>query len=579
MKQYTSLNSWIQNCHDLKKLRNVVDIFNPNSKFNQEMRNTVLNKKIIDPNLKKIMISYLEKGRDIPLDILRGTSFTPRSSAICNGIIQAAFSGQKKDFIDDWSSINFIKWAFVFNFITHDINTNLINITELGLLLSKTTENSEDEKTILKQGLINYPPVFRVLSFIEQNPKCNKFNIGQNLGFTNEIGFTSYNTDVLFNAFEFIDKNNKSEINKLKTDSEGTSDKYARDICSWLIKLDLIIEDKELIHGVPLKTYSLNHKGLSFLKSMGHHGSSHKKITRKINLSLLGFGRYNKDKNVKYIRYRRGILLSDILPKFKTFTINEVIYELSKINIFEDEAIIRNDILGFINIGINIHIISEKEDKYLFNDLLDVELQQTIIQKEHDSSSIKFDNLIQKLDKSLQNSIKIINLAYDSSQNKLFETSVMDLLLNTMSFEGDYLGGKSKPDGIILFDYFENNIKKRAAILLDQKSYKDGYSFNANSSDPMRRYLDISFSSKKNNQLLWNKKYDFDNLGFCFVSSFFKGNTEINLKNFSSTGTQTKGSVITAENLLLLCNKIINKEIDNFSLFKLFTSNSEIVFL
>ena len=42
---------------------------------------------------------------------LVGTAFNPRSSARCNGIVQATVKGQQRPFISDWPADNFVRWA------------------------------------------------------------------------------------------------------------------------------------------------------------------------------------------------------------------------------------------------------------------------------------------------------------------------------------------------------------------------------------------------------------------------------------------------------------------------------------
>ena len=54
-------------------------------------------------NQRPLRISYTD---------LVGTSFTPRSAARCNGIVQAAVRGQVRPFIGDWPADNFVRWAF-----------------------------------------------------------------------------------------------------------------------------------------------------------------------------------------------------------------------------------------------------------------------------------------------------------------------------------------------------------------------------------------------------------------------------------------------------------------------------------
>jgi len=188
---------------------------------------------------RKHFISELNKKKlNLKYKDLVGTAFAPRSSARCNGIIQAALKGQKRDFIADWPADNFLRWAQALGFVKWDSKTDSFCITSIGLSLSKSKKNSDAEYRIYEYAFLSYPPVSRIIKLLcnaaENNESLTKFEIGVKLGFIGEEGFTSISQNLFVKE---ICSAPKSEKAKIKSNWEGDSDKYARMICSWLTQL------------------------------------------------------------------------------------------------------------------------------------------------------------------------------------------------------------------------------------------------------------------------------------------------------------------------------------------------------
>jgi len=112
---------------------------------------------ISELNKKKLSLKYKD---------LVGTSFTPLFSARCNGIIQAALKGQKRDFIADWPSDNFLRWTQALGFVKWCKKTDSFSITSLGLSLSKSKKDSEEEYQIYEKAFLSYPPVTRIINLL-----------------------------------------------------------------------------------------------------------------------------------------------------------------------------------------------------------------------------------------------------------------------------------------------------------------------------------------------------------------------------------------------------------------------------
>ena len=86
---------WVQDPSDFRSLCDVVAIFDKNSSKHCELKESIIPRLVEDRDGKAGLIEALEAD---PLRIsyadLVGTSFTPRSAARCNGIVQGAVPGQ-----------------------------------------------------------------------------------------------------------------------------------------------------------------------------------------------------------------------------------------------------------------------------------------------------------------------------------------------------------------------------------------------------------------------------------------------------------------------------------------------------
>ena len=72
-----------------------------------------------------------------------------------------------------------------------------------------------------------------------------------------------------------------------------------------------------------------------------------------------------------------------------------------------------------------------------------------IIKAEKSEFLIEKDKLREKLDTLPHDYLSMVDLAYDSKQNRLFEMKTIELLINECNYKGLHLGGTRKPDGIV----------------------------------------------------------------------------------------------------------------------------------
>lgn len=235
---------WVQDPGKIENLRKTVEIFDRGSSTYQELIENRIPTLVQEQDGRNRFLSELSR---IPLKLkyidLVGTAFNPRSESRCNGILQAAIKGQRRAFIGDWPADNFLRWAHSLGFIQFDKNTDCFSITEVGLQYVKTKPGTFDEAGILAQAFLSYPPVMRVLNLLADGSHLTKFEIGGQLGFVGEDGFTSLPQNILVRSL--CQTEDSKARSKMLTDWDGTSDKYARMIAGWLKQLGWVTQSEK----------------------------------------------------------------------------------------------------------------------------------------------------------------------------------------------------------------------------------------------------------------------------------------------------------------------------------------------
>ena len=561
---------WVQDPSDLDALYKVVSIFNNQSETHKELIETKIKKLVEERDGRDHLLEALKTS---PLKIkyidLVGTAFSPRSSARCNGIVQATVKGQQRPYISDWPADNFIRWTQCLGFIKYNYYDDTFEITESGLEFSNSQEGEQREE-ILENALLSYPPVVRILNLLEDGSVKTKFELGKNLGFVGEDGFTSLPQDILVMSLANID--DVKEKNKLKTDTEGSSDKYARMISKWLTKMGLLKQVPKVITvqiGTDTYTasigqaYVITAKGIKALnKARGK--SKYKRIAKNISWEMLATKGVDRD----YIRTRRAYIIK-ILAENKNGVTLEEIRDILELQYMTSElfTVVKDDIEGLTNIGLNINLVN---DKYFFDD----EINDFIIPRVKDESNekseitIKKDQLREGLDKLSHEYLSLIDLSYDSKQNRLFEVKVVELLVKECKYNGLHLGGSRKPDGII----YTSNLEENYGVIIDTKAYSRGYDLPISQVDEMTRYVveNNERDETRNPNKWWNNfSSDIDEFYFTFISGEFRGNIDEKL-NRISIATNRKGVAIAIISLLKLANEIKAQRMDLNSVRNIF---------
>ncbi len=561
---------WVQNPSSTDTLRDILGIFVPGSYFHNFMVNERLPLlarahlfKSEDLYLKFQMI--LRSNKPIAYEILKGQGAgqESRAKAKCSGLVQAAITGQqfkkyiidgeeiiiKKPYTDDWTADGFLRWAVSLGFLDYDYSNDTCQITHTGTEL--VYAHTEKEKNaILGQAFLSYPPVYRVMGLLIKYGHMTKFEIGSRLGFTDEAGFTSFPQNIWVQAYEESD--DEDEKKKLRSDIEGSSDKYARMICRWLETIGWVRRNAKIVQETfGSRTYTcfipsafeITAIGIiNYNKALGRSKNPRKpKIVYREMLA-------SKATNANYLRRRRSLIL-EFLSNHTSRTLKEIREFLVFKEIYEEDVTIKDDITGLINIGMDIEFdgvyykLNDKIEKLVpYRENVTKEITDAVVAKNRVRLTLQY------IDHKY---LTLIDYAFSGQNNSLeFEIYTIDLLVNELSFRGTHLGGTRRPDGIF---YNGHN-----GIIIDNKAYSKGFTITRGMADEMVRYVqENNDRNPERNPNQWWLNFDesVNHFNFVFISSLFKGDVPHMLNNIKQS-TGVDGCVLTAENLLYFADAI-----------------------
>jgi len=440
---------WVQDSGNLDSLCDVVAVFDCESTFHSRLAKEIIPGLILEKDGRDEILKALSaRPLSLKYRMLTGTAFTPRSSARCNGIIQAAVKGQKRAYISDWPADNFIRWAHALGFIKYDYSNDTFSITDIGLALTHSA--GEEKNRLLEHAILSYPPAYRVLSLLsDPDTPLTKFEIGAKLGFSGEDGFISYPLRSIVAALDYAKKTkNSSEIKEIRSDWESSSDKYARTIAQWLKHLGFVknctktvqAEYSGSIFSADLSAFCITPKGERAIKN-ARGNSRHQKIKKIVSYEMFA----TKGRDREYLRMRRSRILKFLYEKGKFVSFSEIADYLKSQGINEGIETIKDDISGFNSTGIDINIY---ENKVFLEDQIQPFVIPVYQTKEEKSDFSKEKDIMRvKLKKVPHEYLSLMDLAFDPKQNRLFEIKAIDLFINEFGFSGTQ--GMAKTGAII----------------------------------------------------------------------------------------------------------------------------------
>lgn len=554
---------WIQNPSSFENLKNVVSVFDKDTQIYKEVLNTKLPNLVKDLDLQNKLISEMKKN---PLEmdyvLLKGhgiKSGQKRANAECSGIVQAAITTQGgRAYTDDWTADGFLRWGISIGLLDYDTENDTVSITKLGEKFVKS--NSEDlDKEILISAFLSYPPAVRILTLLENGDHLTKFELGKQLGGLGEAGFTSIPQDLYIQAIELAADKDKSSI---RSNTEGSADKYARMISSWLSKVGLVQRVTKKVStkigNIEYKvnighSYRITLKGIKELKK-ARGLSSYPKTDKIVYWQMLA----TKGKDRDYIRNRRGLIIKAINNKSRK--LEDIRDYLLVNNIDESIATIEDELKVIEAMGLSIK--KSKKGYVIDDNIIKLEIPRTKISKTN-VLELK-DKVRDKLKYVDHRYLALIDLAYDGTANRDFEIQTIDLLINELKFKGVRLGESRKPDGIISYDI--------NGVIIDNKAYSTGYNLPINQADEMIRYIEENQTrDEKINSNKWWESFDdkVKDFNYLFVSSFFRGNFKNNLKHIANR-TGVNGGAINVENLLYFAEELKSGRLSYYDSFNIY---------
>lgn len=569
---YKRTYGWVQNPSDFTKLKTVVQIFDPSSGHYAKLGDELIDSLIPFPELKANLLGKTLKNLgEFSYSELVGTSkgidgkaAKDRKDAVADGLIQISilpqsFKTKGKRWTDNWTSDGYLRWALSLNLVEHDRRSDCCRITEKGRAFSQSTLPIERDP-ILLNALLGYPPASRILELLSsQKNGVDKFYLGEHLGFKGERGFTSYPSELMN---EWLKTADTQEQKQIRTDREGTADKYARMICSWLTKVGYVKKTATRIKtitgdstGFPL--YSITAKGShAFMQSLG--SSKNKKISKYINWEFLAVdgGSPSETSNRDYIRSRRAYILSFLM---KSQSRRNLLLFLKSKGFDDSPQIIENDILGLNSIGIRIE---SKNNKLILKDNIHgLDIPNLAITPALKSSEVEA--LKAQLMESTNLPLKfyqLVDLAYNDRSGRDFEMLTFELFKEIYGFNGTWLGGGRRPDAVIYSEQGEP-----FGVIIDTKAYSKGYRKSLQQEDEMVRYVhdNLQRDKKTNSTEWWNEfgeaisPYD---VSYLWVSSAFVGEFDAQLES-TSRRTGAPGAAIGVDQLILGADKVLKKDI------------------
>lgn len=550
---------WVQDSSSIKSLCNVVSVFDFESEFHKKLVTEIIPTIVLEKDGKNEMLEALNRSPlKLKYKLLTGTAFTPRADSRCNGIIQAAVKGQKRPFIGDWPADNFIRWAHAIGFIKYNYVDDTFSITQKGLELTHSIDETERE-ILLINAILAYPPAYRILSLLK-NPDepLTKFELGEKIGFTGEEGFICYPVRSIVAAL--AETSDTKERSKIRSDWESSSDKYARTIAQWLGHLGLVetcrkdvtVEYGHKVLSDTLGAFYITPKGERVLRNIDGN-SKHSKIEKIVSYEMFA----TKGSDREYLRLRRSLILKAIVESKNKASFLKIQNILKTKNLDESIETIKDDVSGFVNLGLNMEIESES---VLLRDIIadfSIPVYKDLTVKSELSK--EKDEVRRQLKTLSHDYLSLMDLAFDSAQNRLFEIKAMDLFLNECGFYGRHLGGANKPDGVL---YTDNSNETNYGIIVDMKAYSRGFNLPIGQQDEIKRYISNNQKRDVNiNSTQWWKEFPnyLRKYYFMFVSGTFKGEIADKLKKIYLE-TDVSGTTMPIVTALLVADKIKSNE-------------------
>lgn len=413
-----------------------------------------------------------------------------------------------------------------------------------------------EEKEIFQKGLLTNPPVIRVLTLLNEARRneqisLSKYDVGAQLGFVGDEGFTHLDAEyVASTGGKFNDK-------------EGSADKWARTIISWLVQVDWATKTEAIeIYGQSLPVYTTIQQVDRVLQYAAR--STIKNIPQEMLCS---------DANpLSAIIQKRRCEVLDILSTVTYMSNEDLQKELAAREIETDSETLKFDVINLAQAGINI-----KKEGSIYKLADNIKLDK--IKDSTPLSSAAADRL-SVIEKNIQHYVSkydevipprlidsLIRYGYSGRDNSTdFEIAVNRFFLH-MGYESEHLGQGNGRVADVIAKYKDAMMPKSYGLIIDAKAYEK-YNFPAGDVRKMKEYIRTHMPDLMQEMI---PKY-----AFAFVSMDFT-DADTHLEEIANE-TAVNGTAIDVYTLLALGADVKMQKISISNLYDSFTTNSRFVY-
>ena len=261
-----------------------------------------------------------------------------------------------------------------------------------------------------------------------------------------------------------------------------------------------------------------------------------------------------------YLRTRRALVIQH-LKNWQTISKIQIFLKNNQFNNINSNVIV-DDINNFKRIGLNV--IQNNQNQFRIADTIiglcipKLSIPQ-LIPSHITITKLQLFNRINYIDHSY---FDLIDLGFDSRQNRLYELRIVELLNLISNISAFHLAGGNKPEIVA----YSSNTKSTNGVIMDSKSYKNGFNIPNSERDKMIRYINEyeNKNIKLNSNKWWEKfketNYPTDPIIYNFVSGNFIGQF-LNQIQYIFTQTGINGGAITSEKLIDKVEAVIDPNI------------------
>lgn len=406
---------------------------------------------------------------------------------------------------------------------------------------------SPEEKEIFKKGLLSNPPVIRVLSILNEsrrngNVPLSKYDVGSQLGFVGDIGFTHFEAEYV------------ALMDKSFNDKEGDADKWARTIISWLSQVGWVVKGESAeIYGKTLPRYTTTFEVDRVLQ----YGA--KSTIKYVPQEMLCSEHHAFP---KVVQERRIAILKELSKSAKVH-IDTLLTTLNGNGIEIDEETLKFDLINLKQAGINV----EKElSCYRLVDKVKLDI---ITEKTQEAATVNdvekaITHYVTTYADTLPSRLvdNLIRYGYGGTETAaLFEASV-DKFFKLLGYDSNCLGQGHGRVADVIAKYRAAQYAKSYGLIIDAKAYPK-YPFTAGDVRKMKEYIELHGA-----ELLADR---IPHHAFAFVSMDFSP-PESHLQEIAND-TAINGTAITVYELFKLGDEVVQNQIAIADILPLFTTN------